>query len=646
MRKFFMLCGLVLIAVAGCSSDKETKTEAANNTPPAKQASRESKSAIERPKTKLTLTEEKLNEVQNLKEKLKEKKEILDKKAVRFTEDIRTNVAEINAERAKNGLKEFPQAVTNAVIEQCLKAIQKAKAYKELSEREANKTWLAVIEVTGTEKQLRLDKTLFEDLDETQIEEILRQIDFVLIKVKPQAEEFKVTDENTVREPLEKLYEEYIRKDEREREQKELNQKRLEEQRQKSAAKKNTEKTAPATAYPETKNKATAMEKPKQTARKIGNLRPFLSRQTADYDIELMTWNLDGTLLATGENESLVVWDIPNNKYIIKPFGKKIQSIRWSSTDTNTLVAISEFEQEEAQIQIFKTSPVGITEMTEAASAPNCENNSYREIEEYSPNAINVRIRFCESNDQEKFFIISPRPGFPTIASYTGPTTTMTKDGLPHVIHAENPGTKENFIAIHKISDDTAVSRLNVCPTEPVPECDSGWTNQNETTYSDVRIIKSMAWNPVTKLLAVAHGEPPIVTLLDVNTGKKISVFKINLYDNDTCNTFIQWSPEYGFLHLHHCSRHIMIDGQTGNSVMSGGSTVNPRAPHYYAHAYRAEITIDDIRFPNENVGKLLNEESSRDVEQLSWSPSGKYVAAAYKEYPSTICVWNVSQLN
>jgi len=244
MKKCLIAIGFTLLVVSGCSDDKEKKNEAIKQAVPDKQETRgqskqgtgESKHEPAQPKTKMELTDEKLNEVKSLKEKLKQKKEILDNKAIKFAAHIRANVDEINAERIKNGIKEFPQAVSNAIIEQCLKALQKAKAYKELSQREAQKTWLAVIEVTGAEKQLRLDKTLFEDLDDAQIEELLRQIDFVLNKVKPQAEEFQVTDEETVREPLEKLYEEYIRKDEREREQRELNQKRQEERSQKEAA--------------------------------------------------------------------------------------------------------------------------------------------------------------------------------------------------------------------------------------------------------------------------------------------------------------------------------------------------------------------------------------------------------------------------
>ena len=104
------------------------------------------------------------------------------------------------------------------------------------AEREAEKTWLAVIAVTGKEKQISLDKTLLEDMDEEQIAELITQLDKVINEIGPQAEDFKITDENTTREPLEKLYEEYIRKDEREKEQRELNQKKQEEQRQKEAA--------------------------------------------------------------------------------------------------------------------------------------------------------------------------------------------------------------------------------------------------------------------------------------------------------------------------------------------------------------------------------------------------------------------------
>ena len=236
MRKFVTLCVLVLLVVGGCANDKAKKKETVKQEFATKEESPESIAARTPAKTKMELTEEKLNEVRSLKEKLKQKKELMDKKAAKFSDDITSNVEEIKAERAKRGLKEFKQAITSEIIEQCLLAMQKAKAYKEYSEREAEKTWLAVIAVTGKEKQISLDKTLLEDMDEEQIAELITQLDKVINEIGPQAEDFKITDENTTREPLEKLYEEYIRKDEREKEQRELNQKKQEEQRQKEAA--------------------------------------------------------------------------------------------------------------------------------------------------------------------------------------------------------------------------------------------------------------------------------------------------------------------------------------------------------------------------------------------------------------------------
>ena len=194
----------------------------------------DNKSIDTRPKK--VQSEEKLKIVQSLTEKLQKKKISLDQNSQIFEQEILTNVQEIQFERRKGSGNDFKSAMSNKRIENSLKAIQKASAYKEVVTHEAEKTEAGVIELEGTTKQLRLDITVLGALEDEKGDEILAQLDLVINHIQPQAGDLVISPD-TPKKPLEDIYEKYIREPERieekkqqlERERTQLEQKKREE---------------------------------------------------------------------------------------------------------------------------------------------------------------------------------------------------------------------------------------------------------------------------------------------------------------------------------------------------------------------------------------------------------------------------------
>ncbi len=193
-------------------SEKKTPEKAKEETLPAQ--------------SKIEITEAKLQKVRELRETLERKIVKLDNSISTFQEKIGIFVNEIKDIRKTKNLVEYNEAVSNNEIKQNLQAIQKAEAYRDITKREKTKTQLAVVDLKGSEKQLDLDKTMFDTLPEAEIDKLLKEMDVVINRIQPTADDLVIVDKETVLSPLDKIYENHIRKEEKEQEKKNLSVKK------------------------------------------------------------------------------------------------------------------------------------------------------------------------------------------------------------------------------------------------------------------------------------------------------------------------------------------------------------------------------------------------------------------------------------
>jgi len=89
-----------------------------------------------------------------------------------------------------------------------LTAYQKVEAYLKILKEEDKKTEQAAIELYGIQMQLELDIEMLESIENADLEETLKQLNLVIDKIQPTADNLVLNDENTPKTPLEKLFNE------------------------------------------------------------------------------------------------------------------------------------------------------------------------------------------------------------------------------------------------------------------------------------------------------------------------------------------------------------------------------------------------------------------------------------------------------
>jgi len=198
--RFLLTSWLIVTSLApACSQEKVP--------PPEREAKRSPPTVAEKKKA---LSEEKLHEVRDLRDKLMEKVALLEKTSKQFDQEIENNVNEVRAETTKLSEETFDQAIQNRRIKAALEAIQKAQAYKGIVNRESQIAGEAAVETEGAEKQLRLDIIMLASVDEAKLDELLAKLDLVINKIQPQAKELVLKDAQTNLKPLEDIYKELV----------------------------------------------------------------------------------------------------------------------------------------------------------------------------------------------------------------------------------------------------------------------------------------------------------------------------------------------------------------------------------------------------------------------------------------------------
>src|SRR3989339_1171650 len=155
---------------------------------------------------KKNLSEKKLQEIRELRDKLTSKIAALQKTAGQFDLAITTNANEVRDETTRQPAETFDQAIKNKRIKASLEAIQKAQAYKDIVIRESRLATDAVTEAEGIEKQLNLDIIILASVDEPELDDLLVKLNLVFNKIQPKAKELVLMDEKTRLKPLEEIY--------------------------------------------------------------------------------------------------------------------------------------------------------------------------------------------------------------------------------------------------------------------------------------------------------------------------------------------------------------------------------------------------------------------------------------------------------
>ena len=259
-------------------------------------------------------SEEKLKIVQSLTEKLQKKKVSLDQNSQIFEQEILTNVQEIQVERSKGLGNDFKSAMSNKRIENSLKAIQKASAYKEVVTHEAEKTEAGVIELEGTTKQLRLDITVLGALEDEKGDEILAQLDLVINHIQPQAEDLVISPD-TPKKPLEEIFNKYI----------------LQSENQSNAPAKQPEPAIIPIPKQETKFSSSSINEPLQPNYTL-ILEEVLSSPT-------LLWSPENTLLAIHHTYGVAVWDYIGNSIVRFNGSTRPESAIWAIDGKSLLLA-------------------------------------------------------------------------------------------------------------------------------------------------------------------------------------------------------------------------------------------------------------------------------------------------------------------
>ena len=256
-------------------------------------------------------SEEKLKLVVTLVDKLQRKKSTLDQKGQIFEQEITVNIQEIKIERDRGTFTDFRSAMSNKHIENCLNAIQKASAYKELVNREAQKTEASVIELEGTTKQLRLDITVLGALEDEKGDELLAELDLVINRIQPQADDLVISPD-TPKKPLEEIFNKYIIQ--------------------------SGNQNNPPAQLPESKIVPTAKNESRFSSISIDSpLQPdyTLNRSPSSF----ISWSPDDTLLALRYISDVDVWDYTSNSIVTLNNPNIPTSIIWSVDGTNLILS-------------------------------------------------------------------------------------------------------------------------------------------------------------------------------------------------------------------------------------------------------------------------------------------------------------------
>ena len=161
----------------------------------------------------LTIKEEtvkKLTTVRSLIKQLQKKEESLSDDLRSFQTDVDRYKSTITDLKLHNNIASYKEAVKNDRINNYLVAMQKALAYMDFIKHELLTTSKSLVESEGTQLQLELDAKILDSLDENKLDQMIAQLDLVITKIQPNAQELVIKENDTQKIPLEKLYNEYF----------------------------------------------------------------------------------------------------------------------------------------------------------------------------------------------------------------------------------------------------------------------------------------------------------------------------------------------------------------------------------------------------------------------------------------------------
>ena len=643
MKKCLLAIGFALLVVSGCPNDKEKKhsegeqelSNAEKKQDRAKATASENKSDAERPTTKIELTEEKLKEVKGLINKLDQKQSKLESALTKLKEKIHKNVSDIQAERTPNGSNEFSEAIKNKRVQVRLKTIQKAHAYQKITEAEIELTALASTELSGMADDFEIDAIVLAGMGEERIDDLLTQLDVVITKIQPRANELVISDKDVSLEPLEKVYDDYIQKEAREHEQKKLKQKREEEGHKREELKKQETQKA---------------EEEKAQMDKFARLIDFdptieITLSIEDRWLDTPKWHPQKYLLATecdtNYQKAVCIWDIVSNtrREIKSSTAGHTQDIAWNQISNNNLAIL--FGDHRSELHIYDIT----TDTTRIIGSDKISMVSGGTIELFYERYILLcaSSRSCKlfdtqnekiipaTTDAVTFFLHNSRPSYLTIMG------TAKEDQYVAIFDVQTGKEEQKRFyecpfADREYGDDWIDNRKKLCQPHAFTAITSSISAEYFATQNEKSQISVFATNKPKPVITTDDPHLRRYQLGRILAGGKVLSFQGGVFETSIIFTVLEENP-------HSCEEEVSDDDNVNYADTARTSAKFPYTIAYNRWNGRINFKYIEKDGSCSDADRDKIKELGGNSGQFEWSSDGKYFAIPHGEY---IKIWKM----
>ena len=132
----------------------------------------------------------------------------LDEMSKKFAEQISAAAIKLAQLRKKNNYAHYDETIADQKVINEIHAIQKAENYKRFAFEEQSLAYASKIKLEGIQKQLELDITALDELNDEQIAALIDQVDAVIGNIEPTANELVIKND-TETTPMKEIWEKY-----------------------------------------------------------------------------------------------------------------------------------------------------------------------------------------------------------------------------------------------------------------------------------------------------------------------------------------------------------------------------------------------------------------------------------------------------
>jgi len=132
----------------------------------------------------------------------------LDEMSDKFTEQISTAAINLAQLRKNNNYARYDETIADQKVINEIHAIQKAENYERFAFEEQSLAYASKIKLEGIQKQLELDITALDELNDEQIAKLIDQVDTVIGNIEPTAGELVIKNDAKTT-PMEEIWRKY-----------------------------------------------------------------------------------------------------------------------------------------------------------------------------------------------------------------------------------------------------------------------------------------------------------------------------------------------------------------------------------------------------------------------------------------------------